>query len=71
MLQREHAAAMEMEFEKLVKKFEARKSSLVLLHRNRTAGLSSLNLPSAAQVICEMTRSYGVNECDMTHSYVT
>jgi len=55
-LQHEHAAAMEMEFEKLVKKFEARKSSLVLLHRNRTAGLSSLNLPSAAQVICGMTR---------------
>jgi len=47
-LQRDHAAAMEAEFEKLMKKFEARKTAIVVQHRNRTQGVSAQGLPSAA-----------------------
>ncbi len=47
-LQLDHAAAMEAEFEKLMKKFEARKTAIVVQHRNRTQGVSSQGLPSAA-----------------------
>ena len=39
---------MEIEFEKLVKKFEARKTSILLQHKTRTLGTSAQALPSAA-----------------------
>ena len=52
---------MEIEFEKLVKKFEARKTSILLQHKARTLGTSAQALPSAAVALLTNQQVGGVD----------